>query len=164
MAAVGSPLNVQYGFEVADTSLVSVGGTSVGMCDGAISIRTPREYSPLRADQYHGPIKLTRVSQDVFVSFTMKEVLGANLVAALDMGAYAGSSVVVDETVQGEVPLVVVIKGPDESTRTVTMSKAVAVGDAAWNIPFAAGQTIEAEFQGVADTANSGRILMSVDS
>jgi|10_taG_2_1085330.scaffolds.fasta_scaffold00180_25 hypothetical protein len=164
MSAVGSANNVQYGFEVADTSLVTVGGTSVGLIDGGINIRVPRTYSPLRADQYHGPIKMTKVSQDVFVSFTMKEVLGGNLVAAWDGGAYASSSAVVNTSAQGEVAVVVNVKGPDGSTRTITISKAYSIGDAAWSLPFAAGQTIEAEFQAVADVANAGRMLASVDS
>lgn len=164
MSAVGSVLNVQYGFEVADTSLITVGGTSVGLIDGGINIRVPRAYSPLRADQYHGPVKLTKVSQDVFVGFTMKEMLGGNLVAAWDAGAYATSSAVVNSASQGQVALVVNIKGPDGSTRTVTVPKAYSIGDGAWSLPFAAGQTIEAEFQAVADPALTGLMLKVLDA
>jgi len=164
MAAAGSPLNVQYGFEVADTSLVTLGGVSVGLLDGAIDIRVPREYSPLRSDQYHGPMKLTRISQDVFVSFTGKELLGGNLVAAWDGPAYATSSALVNSSVQGEVALVVNVKGPDGSTRTITIAKAHSIGDPAWSLPFAAAQQITYEFQAVADLAVSGLLLKSIDS
>lgn len=164
MSAAGSPYNVQWGFEIASTGVVSVAGASVGMIDSGVNIRVPRDVRFLRADQYGSPIDHTVVMRDAFISFTMKEVLGANLVAAWDTGAYSGSSVVVNATEQGQVALVVVTKGPDASTRTITMAKAVSVGDGAWSIPFASGQTIQAEFQAVGDMANSGRLLMSVDS
>ena len=164
MASAGSPLNVQYGFEVGDSSVVSVGGSSVGFIEEGISIRVPREYSFLRSDQYAVPIDSTLLTKDVFVSFTMSEVLGDNLASAWDNGAYASSTVSVDSNSAGQVALVVTTKGEDACTRTITMSKAVSVGDGEWSLPFANKQTISAEFQGVGDTANSGRILSVVDS
>ena len=164
MSAPGSANNVQWGFEVSSTSVVTVGGTSVGMIDGAISIRVPRSVAFLRADQYAAPIDHTVTSRDAFVSFTMKEVLGANLVAAWDTGTYTSSSVTVASTEAGQVALIVATKGPDASTCTVTMSKAVSIGEGTWTLPFAAGQTIAAEFQAVGDVSNSGRLFAVVHS
>jgi len=163
MSAVGSAYNVRYGFKIGDTSLVTVGGTSMGMIKDRISIRSSRSYSPIRTDQHEGPIDLLIATADAFISFTMAEVLGGHLAAAFDAGAYASSSMVLNSSHAGQVALVVNAKGPDGSTRTITMGKAVSIGGE-WSLPFNADQTIAAEFQAVADLANSGRLLMSVDS
>ena len=164
MATVGSGLNVQWGFETDTTTLLSVAGADVGMCDGAIVIRTPKETRMLRADQQASPIDHMVATRDAFITATLKEVLGANLASALGAADYAGSSVVVNDTEKGQVAVVVITKGPDGSTRTITAAKAVAVGDSSWNIPYGEGQTIEAEFQCVGDMAASGQLWRSVDS
>lgn len=164
MSAVGSANNVQWGFEVSNTSVITVGGVSVGMIDGAITVRVPRSVAFLRADQYAAPIDHTVTSRDAFVAFTMKEVLGANLAAAWDTGAYTSSSVTVASTEAGQVALVIVTNGPDGATCTVTMSKAVSIGEGTWNIPFADAQSISAEFQAVGDVSNSGRLFAVVHS
>lgn len=164
MSAAGSPYNVQWGFESSSTSVVTIGGTSVGMLDGAVTVRVPRTVNFLRADQYAVPIDATVTSKDVFVDFLMKEVLGANLASAWGSGSYASSSVVVTTANQGQVALVIATKGPDACTCTVTVSKAVSVGEGTWTIPFAAAQTIAASFQGVGDMANSGRLIAVVHS
>jgi len=164
MSAIGSAANVAWGFEVGNTSLVTLATVSVGMLDGAITVRVPRTVAVLRADQYAAPIDSTVTSRDAYVSFTMKEVLGANLAAAWDTGAYTSSSVTVASTEAGQVALVIATKGPDECTCTVTMTKAVSIGEGTWTIPFAAGQTIAAEFQAVGDVSNSGRLFAVVHS
>jgi hypothetical protein len=164
MSAAGSGYNVQWGFEVGDTSLVTVAGTSVGMLSDSITVRVPRDIRFLDADQSAVRLDHTVAKRDAFVAFTMQEVLGGNLAAAWDTGAYTSSSVDVNDTEQGQVALVVNTKGPDGSTRTVTMGKAVSIGEGTWTLPFAVAQTIAAEFQAVGDLANDGRILMSVDS
>lgn len=155
----GSPYLVQWGFEASDTSVVSVDDTSVGMLDGAVTIRVPRTINMLRADQYVSPIDDTVTVKDVFCSFTMKEVLGANLASAWGSGAYATSAVYVNTTDAGLVDLDVVTKGPDGCTCTIVIAQAVSVGEGTWTIPFAAGQTVTAEFQAVGDLANSGRLI-----
>jgi len=164
MSTVGSANNVQWGFEVGDTSVVEVGGVSAGMIDGGVTIRVPRTVNSLRADQYAAPIDGTVVTRDAFISWTMKELLGNHLTFAWDSGSYSGSSVVVDSNEQGNVAVVVVTAGPDGSTRTITAAAARAVGDGTWNIPFAAAQSIEVEYQCFGEVASSGRLLYSVDS
>ena len=164
MAAGGSPLNVQWGFEVADSSIITIDGVSVGFLDGSITVRVPRDVRFLRADQYAAPIDHTVAMRDVFVTFTMKDVLGDSLEYAWDTGAYASSSVKVNTTEQGQVILRINTKGPDGSTRVVTLGTAVSIGEGTWTLPFAEGQSIEAEFQSIAQTGDAGQLLYSVDS
>jgi len=158
-----SPQNVQWGFEVGDTAMVTI-TSDVGFIDGAIVVRAPRTTAWLRADMYAVPIDATVTTKDVMVTFTMKEVLGESLVHAWGAGDYAGSSIIINTTDQGAKSLVIVTKGPDGSTCTATLGKAHSIGDGTWTIPFAAGQTIEAEFQGAGDMASSGKIFQVVHS
>lgn len=164
MATIPSPLNVAWGFEIGDTAVVSVASADVGFVDGQVTVRVPRENRMLRADMYASPIDNTIVTKDAFIAFTMKEVTGANLAAAWGTGAYTSSSVEVKNTDIGQVSVIIVTNGPDGCTSTITMSKGVSIGDGTLTIPFAAGQTIAAEFQGVGDTADSGQLLSVVHS
>jgi len=163
-SSVGNALNVAWGFEVADSSIITIGGTSVGLLDGAITVRVPRTVNFLRADQYASPLDSSVITKDVFVSFTMKEVLGDSFEYAWGTGAYATSTINVDATDQGQVALVINTKGPDGSTVTCTLAKTVSTGEGTWTLPFADGQSIEAEYQAVGDLAASGKMLALVHS
>jgi hypothetical protein len=165
MAAPGSQANVQWGFKIGDAAtLLTIGGTAVGFVNGAITVRVPRTVASLRADMYAMPIDTTVTTKDAFIAFTMAEVLGGNLAAAWGSGAYAGSSVVVATTDAGQVAVIIVTRGPDGATTTVTMTKATSMGDGTWTLPFSAAQTIAAEFQGSVAVAATGEILKVVHS
>jgi len=164
MAAAGSTLNVQWGFEVDTTTILSVAGADVGMIDGSIVVRVPRTFVALRADQAAGPIDGTITTKDVFLTALTKEVLGANLADAWGAADYAGSSIVVNDTDKGEIAIILVTTGPDGATCTATIAKAWSIGEGTWTVPFAEAQTIEMEFQGIADPALSGQIMRVVHS
>lgn len=163
MSTPGSANNVQWGFNVGTTSVVTI-SADVGMLDGAVTARVVKTHAFLRADQYAMNIDNTVVDKQAFIAFTMKEVSGENLAHAWGTGSYSGSSVLVNSSDEGQSSVEVVTTGPDGAVATLTMAKGVSIGDGTLTIPFASGQTLSCEYQAVADIANSGRLMMMVHS
>lgn len=154
--------NVFIGLGPAST--FSVATNEVGYMDGGVTVRVERDYFDFLVDQEKTIIGKEITLKRAFVVANVAEASLANLVHAWDNGALTGSTLTVDETVQGEVALSFVGNGPDGSARTVAVAKAVSTGNGEQSYVKDDKVIIPIEFEAIGDPAESGKLLTMVDA
>jgi len=136
----GNALNICVG-----PATLSINGTDVGYTKGGVSIRMPRSYLEIVADQAMGVVKIAKTLEQMMVKTTLLEATLANLRWAWDQAAE--SAIGVADAVCNEVALVVVGVAPSGGTRTFTLTKCVPQGDSEVVYSREAETGLEVEFQ-----------------
>jgi hypothetical protein len=176
VAAAGSLENVELGFAPQHTAVISIAGTTVGYIESDVSISVPREYAFVRAALT--PIKHIATSKNMTVSFPAKEIVLEHCQYAWDGDAAATSVLTINEDMGATVALLVKTYAPNSGSvatpanepisRVVSIPKALATGDGAYNIPKASSgdtnQSISFDFIALGDTASNELLGTVTDS
>lgn len=111
---------------VSDLTIATV---SVGAVEGGVYLRQEPTFVDVLVDQFFGVWKKVQTDARYFVRFNMAEGSLVNLRNAWNLasGALSGSTLTLDETVQGSVAMVITGVGPDASARTITITEAVSL-------------------------------------
>jgi len=157
-AAAGARENAAWGYKTGETSVVTLGGTTIGFPEGSVEVSVPRDYAYLKLDSDRVQIAAVCVSKELMVSCGMGEVLEANLQYALDNDAAAGSVLTIDDDMGSTVALLVNTYPPNEvggnDTRVLSVPKALGIGDGPWSITKDDRQILPASFKAIANTSS----------
>lgn len=162
-ASAGSQENVEIGFTPAETSIITLAGTTAGYLEDDIEMDVPGEFATVRAGLTI--IQAEQISRDLVVSASCKEVLKGNLRYAWNTDAPSSTVVTIDLDVgAGDQTFALVIntRAPNAaaSTRAISVPKAVMAGSNPYTIPRARGgetnQTLALNFIGIGDTSSNG--------
>jgi len=115
---------------IAGTSMsLSVGGNDVGATKGGVEMEVTSDYYDVIVDQQLTPVKRKLIGRSCRVRTTLEEATLENLRIAWNLASSAlvSSSLTLDNSENGEVELVFVGVGPNDTTRTATFFSAVAM-------------------------------------
>lgn len=146
----GNALNIVVG-----PGTISINGTDCGYTKDGISVRLPREYLEVKADQNIGVVKMAKTLEQLFVKTTLLEATLPIMRWAWDQQeSQLGAEGDTPSTVN-EVAIVLTGPAPNGATRTITLPKCVAQGDAelTWSRETETG--LEVEFQALKDEDGS---------
>jgi len=127
---------------VVGSATLSVGGSDVGFTKDGIRVRITREYTDVQADQFVGLVKKKKNHEQMFVATTLLEPTITNLEYAWDQGA--GS---LGDSTSYERALTIVGPGPNGTTRTFSLPKAVSTADGELNFSRDEESALEVEFE-----------------
>ena len=122
---------------------LSLGGTDVGFTQGGVSIRTPRDFRDVEADQQSTLVKKVVIMTRMMIRTTLLEPTLVNLQKV--WGQAASGSVIAG--VATPFAAVVVGTGPAATTRTVTFGAVTSISEGEYNMTRDQENTVDAEFE-----------------
>lgn len=134
---------------------LSIAGADVGFTQGGISLRVPRDYRDVEADQIKSLVKKVAILTRAFVRTTLLEPTLVNLQRAWDQSGTGSIAV----GASSEVAIVVTGTGPSSATRTVTFSRCISSGEGEYGITRDQENTVEVEFEALTTSEQFGTIV-----
>ena len=167
VASAGSAQNIELGFAPTATATISLGGTTAGYIESDVAVSVPRDYAFVRGALT--PIKAVQTAKNMTVTLSCREVLLQHLQYAWDGDAAVSSVLTIDDDPGATIALLVktyapnsesVVTGSNEPiSRVISVPKAIATGDGAYNIPKAtsgdSNQSVSMDFIAIGDTAST---------